>query len=150
VSTKRDLSELDEVPEALKQRIPLWSPIATYNVTGTDSSWQTFRSILPFRTKQCIPANLVDVSGSWATGSGGTVTLSLLSFICLPATFLAPVNLVATVVSAGPSFVTVEHALVNNGEDVEMTFSTWNADGKAEPETTFDWRCRAPYSPIIF
>jgi hypothetical protein len=150
VSAKRDPSEQLEVPEALTQKISLLYPAATYNVTGTDSSWQCFRSILRFLPKQCSSANLLDVSGSWITGSGGTVTLSLTDFICLPATFVAPVNLVATAVSAGPLFVTVEHALVNNGNDVAMTFTTWNADGTAAPETTFDWRCRVPYSPVIF
>ena len=78
------------------------------------------------------------------------VTLLLSEFICLSETLVEPVNIVATPSSADrPSFVTVQHELVNDSNDVEMTFWTWNPDGTAAPETSFDWRCRVPYWQII-
>ena len=138
-----------DVPEAVAQKI-LWYSAASYNVT-TSGSWQTIRSRLPFRPKQCNSTNLLDVSGWWVTGSDGTVTLLLSEFICLSETLVEPVNVVATPTSADrPSFLTVQHALVNDSNDVEMTFWTWNPDGTAAPETSFDWRCRVPYWEIIF
>jgi hypothetical protein len=149
VSPKQQASNKPlDVPEAVAQKI-LWYPGASYNVTTADS-WQTIRSRLPFRPKQCNAINLLDVSGWWVTGSDGKVTLHLSDFICLSETLVEPVNVVAAPTSGErPAFLTVQHALVNDSNDIEMTFWTWNPDGTAAPETSFDWRCRVPYWQLI-
>jgi len=145
-SSKKQL----EVPEAVAAKIPWWFPAASYNVTTSDS-WQTLRSQVVWRPKQCNFINLLDVSGWWVTGGEGTVTLRLSQFICLSESLVGPATVVATPTSGDrPSFVTVEHSIVDDGNDVEMAFWTWNPDGSAAPETSFDWRCRVPYWEIIF
>ena len=145
-SKKKEL----KVPEALAQKIPWWYPAAAYDVTDTSQSWQTLRSSIVWRPKQCNPINLLDVSGWWVTGNDGQVKLHLSDFICLSENLVGPATVIATPTSADrPSFLTVQHSLVNNGTDVEMTFWTWNPDGSAAPETPFDWRCRVPYWDII-
>ena len=145
-SSKKQL----EVPEAVAAKIPWWFPAASYNVTTSDS-WQTLRSQVVWRPKQCNFINLLDVSGWWVTGGEGTVTLRLSQFICLSESLVGPATVVATPTSGDrPLSVTVEHSIVDDGNDVEMAFWTWNPDGSAAPETSFDWRCRVPYWEIIF
>lgn len=139
-----------KVPDAVGRKLAWWYAAASYNVTTTDS-WQTLRSAVVWHPKQCNAINQLDVSGWWVTGDDGKAGLLLSQFICLSESLVDPVTLVATPTSADrPTYVTAQHALVDNGNDVEMTFWTWNPDGTPAPETSFDWRCRVPYWDIIF
>jgi hypothetical protein len=45
--------------------------------------------------------------------------------------------------------VTTTHALVDNGNDVQITVFAWNAGGAAAPNVSFDWRCRVVSNQII-
>jgi hypothetical protein len=47
-------------------------------------------------------------------------------------------------------FLTLVHSLVDNGADVEIKVSTWDANGVAAPNVSFDWRCRVPLLDLIF
>jgi hypothetical protein len=93
----------------------------------------------------CNLANLLDVGGFATTGNDGKRQLRLTDFICpAPAgeNFRQPINIVATPISSAPCFVTVVGVLVNNGADVEIRVSSWDANGAAAPRITFNWRCR--------
>ena len=121
----------DKTPDAIAQ-LGLWYPAASYNFTSADSytAWRNQTEALP---KQCYGSNLLDVTGSWTTGSGGEATLLLSEFVCLRGnTPAAPVNVVATPNSATPFFLTIQHSLVatvrdlRETTDVEIKVWTWN------------------------
>ena len=137
-----------EIPDTIARKLNFWYAAAAYNVTASDDSYVTLRSQIIARPNQCNGASLLDVSGWWYTGADGTVTLRLNDFICYRVTFQDPVNVVATPRSADkPAFITVEHSIVNFN-DVEMKFRIWDADGTPVPQTTFDWRCRVPFTNV--
>jgi hypothetical protein len=55
----------------------------------------------------------------------------------------------ATPFSTKPVFVTVIHSLINNGTDVEIRVFSWDANGNAAPNISFNWRCRLELPIII-
>ena len=128
--------------EELVQLIKIVQPVATSTVSvGTI----TEKSLLAaFPPTQCFTfPQVLDVAGSSATGSNGTKVFRLNDFRCPSGEiFTSPVNVVATPVSSTPCYLTVVHSFVNNGSDVEIKVSTWDAGGAAAPGVVFDWRCR--------
>jgi hypothetical protein len=137
-----------EVPDAVA-RVSIWYPAASYNFEPTDSYTAWRSHVVAFPPKQCYDSHLLDVTGSWATGSDGKATLLLSEFVCLPRdlSFAVPVNVVATPNSADPFFLTIQHSLIGLA-DVEIKVWTWDANGAAAPGVPFDWRCRVPYHPL--
>jgi len=145
--------------EAL-QFINLIQLVASSNITLDGSITQS--SLLIARPNECSQFRLLDVSGFATSGSDGKALFRLNSFLCpfggvgpvnptpdAPATlpppkFSQPINVVATPLSSTPSFLTLVHSLVDNGADVEIKVSTWDANGVAAPNVSFDWRCRVP------
>src|SRR5207245_5299438 len=115
----------------------------------------TWRNILiGIFPQQCVLTETLDVCGQNVTGSDGTVVFRLSFFVCLdPGDVLgAPVNVVATPNSVEPFFLSVQHSLVDNAADVEITVSMWDPSGAPAPGAFFDWRCRVAYVPgvVIF
>jgi hypothetical protein len=105
--------------------------------------------------KSCRSCRLLDVSGFAQTLDNGNNVLHLTRFICLPAretlTFVHPITVLATPLSSKPCFLTVKRTLVNDGADVEISVFSWNTDGTAAPNISFDWRCRVELlPPVIF
>ena len=99
---------------------------------------------------QCFDSRVVDVSGFATTGPNGQQVFRLTKFIC-PANEIygPPINVVATARSEKPIFLTVNHKLVNNNKDVEITVFAWDAAGARAPGVQFNWRCRVVH-PHIF
>jgi hypothetical protein len=100
----------------------------------------------------------MDISGLATTDSNGKRVFLLSEFLCFSSPtsihFQQPINVVATPQSTAPCFLTVTHSLVNTGPlnaatDVEITVFTWDANGAAAPNVTFDWRCRVDIPNII-
>jgi hypothetical protein len=122
------------------ERISLFQLVASSTFSD---GFTTLRSLVVARPNQCFSDKLLDVSGVANTGSDGKSRFRLTNFIC-PAgeKFELPINVVATPLSSTPCFLTVNRFLVDNGADVEIQISTWNADGTAAPTVSFDWRCR--------
>jgi hypothetical protein len=110
----------------------------------------TKRHLLINRPNQCYQTELLDVSGFAVTGSDGTSTFRLSNFICHAGErFTQPINVVATPFSTTPCFLTMVHSLVNDGDDVEIKVSSWDAAGAAAPLVAFNWRCRVELLFII-
>lgn len=167
MSTKPDLKKQLEAivghnltTEAL-QHINLIQLVASSNIILDGSITQ--RSLIAVRPNECSQFRLLDVSGFATSGSDGKALIRLNSFLCpfggggglinatpdapapLPIPkYLQPINTVATPFSSTPSFLTLVHSLVDNGADVEIKVSTWDANGVAAPNVSFNWRCRVP------
>jgi len=173
MSTKPDLKKQLEAivgynlnTEAL-QFINLIQSVASSTITLDGSITQ--RSLFFPRPNECRSSRLLDVSGFATSGSNGKILFRLNSFLCpfggvlpptldptLPPTlpppppkYSQPINVVATPLSSTPCFLTLVHSLVDNGADVEIKVSTWDANGVAAPNVSFDWRCRVPLLDII-
>jgi hypothetical protein len=145
--------------EAL-QFIKLTQSVASSNIIVDGSI--TERNLLVATPNECRLSRLLDVSGVATSGSNGKALFRLNSFLCPfggvgpinpnpdnPAPsptpkYSQPINVVATPLSSAPSFLTLVHSLVDNGADVEIKVSTWDANGVAAPNVSFDWRCRVP------
>jgi hypothetical protein len=123
-----------------------WNRIEDANVTTTNI-------LTP--GKSCESQKLLDVSGYASTGANGTARFRLTQFICFnPASFDYPMNVVAVPLTSKPVFLTVQRSLVMDptnsfGIDVEFEVFTWDANGAAAPNITFDWRCRVPFFDLI-
>jgi hypothetical protein len=151
-----------ELSDEAFQRIWLSQIIASYTQSNTpgEALVTNQRQVFPF-TKTCDRVELLDVSGFWTTGSDGKVVLRLSDFICfMPPgddwyfdSFVAPINVIATPLSAQPYFLTVLHTFVKNSKghnvDVEIRVFAWDANGKAAKNIDFDWRCRVGFPTII-
>jgi hypothetical protein len=146
MSTKPDIKkQLEaiygyELGEEAVQFINLFQPIASYS---TSEGTTTQQNILVGGPKHCYLTRLLDVGGLASTGSDGKSQFRLTDFLC-PAgeKFFPSVNVVATPLSSTPCFLTVVHSLLDNGADVEITVFTWDANGAAAPNVSFNWRCR--------
>jgi hypothetical protein len=110
----------------------------------------TRRSFIAPVPTQCPSAPFLDVFGLSQTGDDGTTSFRLSSFIC-PSNqkYLLPINVVATPLATAPRFLTIRRSLLNNGTDVEIQVSTWDANGTPAPNVVFDWRCRAQLGVTI-
>jgi hypothetical protein len=133
--------------------ISLFQKVATYSFL-TDpqgTAYLTTRSIILPRPNSCSTTNYVDVCGIASTGNTGVCQFHLTSFMCPPTNlvFLLPINVVATPLSNKPCYATVSHQIINNGADVEIQVSMWDAAGKPAPSVAFDWRCRAVLEYLI-
>jgi hypothetical protein len=176
MSTKPDIKKPLEAivghklnTEAL-QFINLIESVASSNITLDGSI--TKRNLLLVSPNECSPSRLLDVSGHATSGSDGKSLFRLNSFLCPfggvgpidtsdgtvplppplpPPKFSQPINVVASPLSSTPCFLTLVHSLVDNGADVEIKVSTWDANGVAAPHVSFDWRCRVPLlsDPIL-
>lgn len=147
------------------QTIKLTQAVATSNIILDGSI--TSRGIIFALPNSCVSSRLLEVGGFAATGSDGKATFRLNAFLCPfggigpivttsgaapppPAPkYVPPVNVVATPLSSEPFFLTLTRSLVDNGADVEIKVATWDADGSAAPNVSFDWRCRVPLLDII-
>ena len=157
VKTKSDVTKQLEAALGEKiavnpaQRFNLWSAVASYNFTFSDS-YTTWVNLILALPKICNSTSLLDVSGFAASGTDGTRVFRLKDFVCLGDSGYSlgpPINVVATPVSTDPVFLTVTHVFINNATDVEIRVSTWDANGVAAPSVAFDWRCRVAYFPVI-
>ena len=171
MSTKPDIKKQLEAivghnlnTEAL-QFINLIQSVASSNITSDGSI--TRSSLFVARPNECSGSRLLDVGGFATSGSDGKILFRLNAFLCpfggigpildpnqpppppLPPKYLQPINVVATPLSSTPCFLTLVHSLVDNGADVEVKVSTWDANGGAAPNVSFDWRCRVPLLDII-
>lgn len=149
--------------EAL-QRIWLSQTIASYTQSNTPGDALVTNKILYFPfSKTCGRAELLDVSGFATTESDGKIVFRLSDFICFTPpndaaeydSFLSPINVVATPLSAQPHFLTVLHTFVKNAKgynvDVQIQVFAWDANGRAaDKNIDFDWRCRVWFPTIIF
>jgi hypothetical protein len=140
------------------QLIQFLFPVASRTFTVDENTFTTLRNFLIPRPNQCRPARLMDISGLATTDNNGKRVFLLSEFLCFSSPgsihFQQPINVVATPRSTTPSFLTVIHSLVNTGPlnaatDVEITVFTWDANGAAAPNVTFDWRCRVDIPNII-
>ena len=128
----------------------LWSLSGSYTdiTQGGTQPFVTWRSLIAFLPKHCDLSHIVDAAGIAMTGSDGKSVFRLSQFVCLEYIY-SSANVVATPLSQKPVFLTVEHTLVDNARDVEIKISTWDANGAAAPNVTFDWRCRVTAVDII-
>ena len=135
------------ISEDAVQFIGLFHSVASYTFSDGFTTQQSFIVPLPNR---CYQTRFLDVSGFATTGIDGKSLFRLTSFLC-PAgeRFLHPINVVATPFSSTPCFLTVVHSLLNNGDDVEIKVSTWDANGAPAPNVSFNWRCRVELQIII-
>lgn len=133
----------------MSTQLKVLKPVATFAESGGSVVQSNPLAAVP--PNQCFDARLFDVAGSFRTGDDGKVLFRLAKFICpgMGATFIDPVNVVATPVSSTPCFLTLAHSLVNQGTDVEIKVATWGAGGAAAPNVAFDWRCRVALKLII-
>jgi hypothetical protein len=138
----------DKLALTAAERITLVRPVASSTISDGTT---TLRSLIVAFPNRCIPSKLLDVTGIAASGSDGKSRFRLTSFLCPEGNFRFgfPINVVATPLSATPCFLTLVHTLVNNGADVEIQVSTWDADGAAAPNVSFDWRCRVELVNIL-
>ena len=138
----------DKLPLTAAERITFVRPVASSTISDGTT---TLRSLFVGFPNRCVQSKLLDVTGIAASGSDGKSSFRLTSFLCPEGNFRFgfPVNVVATPLSATPCFPTLVHTLVNNGADVEIQVSTWDADGAAAPNVSFDWRCRVELVNII-
>jgi hypothetical protein len=99
---------------------------------------------------RCFDNRVVDVSGFALTDNSGQLVFRLSDFIC-PAgeVYSLPINVLATARSKKPFFLTVDHRLINNNKDVEITVCGWDANGAPAPQVPFNWRCRVQHPLII-
>src|SRR5262245_64185903 len=95
----------------------------------------------------CLDAELLDVSGASYSGADGKRVVRLSYVVCLRDDYLLvePINVLATVRSVEPFFVTNTHALISptNPTDLEITFFAWDNTGQAAPHVYFVWRYHA-------
>jgi hypothetical protein len=136
----------EKLPQGAVQRIKLMQAVASSTISD---GFTTLRNILILRPNQCYQSRLLDVSGIANTGTDGTARFRLTAFLCQGGPFAPPINVVATPLSLTPCFLTLNHTLVNNGDDVEIQVFTWNADGAPAPLVSFDWRCRVELPQIV-
>jgi hypothetical protein len=100
----------------------------------------------------CADAELLDTCGYATTGSGGQVTFRLRSVLCARHDlddFSEPVNLLATPQATAPFFMTVNHELIANNSDLQITVYAWNPGGTPAANVSFYWRCRLPATTIV-
>ena len=129
------------------ERITFVQAVATYDRLPGITVLQNQLILQP---NQCHEAPLLDVTGIGLTDNDGRRTFRLRSFLCsVTEKFTFPMNCVATPLSLTPCFVTLNHTLINNGEDVEIQIFTWDAAGAPAPRVSFDWRCRVELQQII-
>ena len=130
------------------ERITLLQPVASSTISDGST---TLRSLFVGFPNRCVSSKLLDVTGVAASGSDGKSRFRLLSFLCPEGNFHFgfPINVVATPLSTAPRFLTLVHTLVNNGADVEIEVSTFDATGAPAPNVSFDWRCRVELVNII-
>jgi hypothetical protein len=147
---KKALGEIlgEELTEDELQAFELYRKTVSWeqtNIPGT--GFITKVSKFPWLPpKTCERRHLLDVSSTTRTASDGRSKFLLSNFICPKlGGFDSPINVVATPLHPEPVFLTLEHFLVNNGEDVEIQVSTWDANGVPAPEVWFDWRCRVVF-----
>lgn len=133
-------------PDAMRL-INLFQSVAS----STPSSGSTTqRHLIVARPNQCYSTQFLDVTGFAITGSDGTAVFRLTNFICHAGErFTQPINVVATPFSSTPCFLTMVHSLVNNGDDVEIKVSSWDADGAPAPQVAFNWRCRVELLTLV-
>jgi hypothetical protein len=126
----------DDAIQLIKTRVP----VAIYTKTPGITTHRHQLAALP---NVCYANDVMDVSGFAVTGNNGQRVFKLSEFICSSGKdYNHPINVVATPYSAKPFFLTVQHSLLNNGEDVEITVFAWDANGAPAPEVYFNWRCR--------
>lgn len=145
----------EELAQNALERIRWVFPVAAYNFI-TERAFVTSRNVL-LPGKFCNPHPLFDIGGVAATGSNGKRVFRLSEFACFDSwqgaqtiAFDHPINVVVTPLSSEPLFVTAGHSLLADSKDVEITVFAWDGHGNAAPNIGFDWRCRVPYSEIIF
>ena len=147
--TKKQLEAIlgHELGADAVQLITLIQPVAS----STESEGSvTQRDLIVARPNRCYSTRLLDVGGFDTTGSNGKSVFRLTDFLCgVGFWFLQPINVVATPFSSTPFFLTVVHSLLNNGADVEIRVSTWDANGAAAPNVSFNWRCRVGLQLIL-
>jgi hypothetical protein len=137
----------ERLSEEALQRISLTQLVAA--TTSSDGS-TTLRHLLLPRPNQCFTDRFLDVTGVSSTGADGKARLRLTHFLCPPfPIFGFPLNVVATPLSNNPRFLTLSRTIVDNGADVEIEVSTWDADGAPAASVAFDWRCRVELPTII-
>lgn len=136
-----------EVAEHEVQTIIFIQAVASSTISGGST---TTKNILFKEPNRCRQTLFLDVGGFKTTGNTGESLFRLTDFLC-PAgeIFQRPINVVATPISSVPRFVTVVAVLVNNGADVEIKVRSWDANGAAAPNVTFNWRCRVEVLPVI-
>ena len=132
------------------EALPLIQIFQDVAISTETPSRTTQRSLIIARPNRCTDSRVIDVSGFTQTQANGQVVFRLTSFLC-PAgeIFSLPINVVATPISPKPFFLTVMHALVNNGADVEITVFAWDANGAPAPGVAFNWRCRVEHPIVI-
>lgn len=149
---------IDASPEQL---IPLSFRVS---LTSLQDGFISSRTLFP-PGRSCAPAGqqlltILDVSSRSSTGVDGRAVFLLTSFTCLGdvgnPSFAEPVSLVVTPNAATPCYATMTHRLIPNPgspgafQDLEITVFTWDADGAAAPNVSFEWRCRLLQSlPIL-
>lgn len=138
----------DKLTLTAAERITLVRPVASSTISDGST---TLRSLFVGFPNRCVSSKLLDVTGIAASGSDGKIRFRLTSFLCPEGNFRFgfPINVVATPLSTTPRFLTLVHTLVNNGADVEIEVSTWDAAGAPAPNVSFDWRCRVELVNII-
>jgi hypothetical protein len=100
----------------------------------------TQKNLTVAKPNQCYLARFLDVGGFATTGSDGKSLFRLTNFLCpTDERFFQPINVFATPLSSSPCFLTVVHSLLNNGVDVEIQVSTWDANGAAAPNVPLNW-----------
>ena len=99
---------------------------------------------------RCFDNRVVDVSGFATTDATGQLVFRLSDFIC-PAgeIYGPPINVLATARSKKPFFLTVDHRLINNNKDMEITIFGRDANGAPAPLLPLNWRCRVQHPLII-
>jgi hypothetical protein len=130
------------------ERLTLVRPVASSTISDGTT---TLRSLIVGFPNLCVPSKLLDVTGIASSGADGKGRFRLTSFLCPAGNFRFgfPINVVATPLSTTPCFLTLVHTLVNNGADVEIEVSTWDAAGAPAPNVSFDWRCRVELVNVI-
>jgi hypothetical protein len=149
MSTKSDIEKQLEAIFGVEavQLIQLIQPVATSTVS---EGLLIEKNLIVATPNKCSPIDgLLDVAGFSRTGSDGKSLFRLTDFLCPVGSelFIQPINVVATPLSDTPCFLTVVHSLLNNGADVEIKVSTWDASGAAAPNVAFNWRCRVRFQP---
>ena len=125
-------------------QVHLFSDIAISTHTSCSITQKNQVLNLPNR---CFRGRTLDVSGFAKTLADGQNSFRLTEFLCpVSGTFGSPINILVTPSSAKPCYVTVMHEFINNGEDVKITFFSWDSQGGPFPDVFFHWRCRVEFS----
>jgi hypothetical protein len=147
--TKKHIEAIlgEKLDDDAVQLIQLFQSVALTTNTPSKTTQKHLFANFPNR---CFDSHELDVSGFATTASNGQSVFRLTSFMC-PAgeVFRVPVNVVATPFSSQPFFLTVTHAVINNGADVEIKVFAWKPNGTPAPGVTFNWRCRVELPHII-